>query len=34
MEKVVQKPFAAVRFAPSIYYKLVKKQWAVSTKQI
>jgi ubiquinone/menaquinone biosynthesis C-methylase UbiE len=25
MEKVVQKPFAAVRFAPSIYYKLVKK---------
>jgi ubiquinone/menaquinone biosynthesis C-methylase UbiE len=25
IEKVVQRPLAAVRFAPSIYYKLVKK---------
>ena len=25
MEKAVQKPLASVRFAPSIYYKLVKK---------
>ncbi len=25
MEKVVQRPLATVRFAPSIYYKLVKK---------
>ena len=25
MEKAVQKPFAKIRFAPSIYYKLIKK---------